>query len=247
MKHTKIKSFIAACPAAATAAGCASFSAYAQNEESGGNYAIVDSGEYQEYLDSLTDEQRKIVAAKEQMLEQLLADKNITEPSGTYATSDTYIDLPGIFTMYRQETDDYCVSACIMSALEYLGIGSPKQSVINELVEDGHFSKIPEYINSMQEQNFYIHKERPSLDELTECIKTDVGHYNVPTFLGIATNKDIRWFYTTSGHCVLSNGISNDLSMIRIADPLGNVKPGVPVFYTAKASDVQQMTRAICW
>lgn len=242
MKHTKIKSFTAACLTVLTAIGCASFSAYAENEGFSGDHAIVDPDKYQEYLDSLTDEQLQLMEEKERMaaeIESALANR-------PYAVaSNTYHDIPGSFTMYQQETEWLCVPACIKSVLMYVNGNSPTQAAIDWVIRE-NFSNIPSYINEQQNRCFYLYLKNPTSDELTSHIYSDVSRYKVPTFLRIVTRKP-EWHYDTNGHCVLSNGISDDFLHIRIADPNGGLEPDLPYFYIGETSTVKNFTTTMCW
>ncbi len=244
MKHTKIKRFIAACLAAVTTAGCASLLAYAENERFGGNYAIDDSGEYQKYFDSLTDEQRKIIEEKE----KIAADFDSNPFAGMYAaTGEAYLDLPGTFSMYQQQTLSYCVPACIQSVLVYINGISPDQGDIYPFVNI-YFDRIPGYINPRLTKHTYVFWTAEKIeDRLTYFITQDVAAAKVPTFIRIVVPKNSEWHYETDGHCVLSNGISVDQSMIRIADPNGGLEPDFPTFYRMKSEIVGKYTTSICW
>lgn len=70
----RIIAILAACAAAASVMLLAGFADTGHEEpEFGGDYARVDDDEaYQRYIASLTGEQRQIIAAKEQMLAELL-------------------------------------------------------------------------------------------------------------------------------------------------------------------------------
>lgn len=257
MKHTKIKSFIAACLAAATAAGCVSFSAYAQNEEFGGNYAIEDPDDYQRYLDSLTDEQRRIIEEKE----KLAADFNGNPFDGiVLPKAPIYIDVPGTFTIYQQETDSYCVPACIQSVLMYFKGTSPSQKNIQNFV-NMYVNKIPEYINPLlgQQAHTYIFCQDEDLSEkLTYLISLCVASNKAPAFLRIRTdggeggrvadlsNED-DWPYVHGGHCVICCGMRSDASEFRIADPMGGRLENLPSSYTKRAEYVVAYTTSICW
>ncbi|MBD5156125.1 MAG: hypothetical protein HDT13_00560 [Butyrivibrio sp.] len=248
MKKLNGKKKLAATFAAAVMAlSCtASLSAYAEsttnNGTFGGDYAIVDLDEYQSYLDTLSDAQLQLIAEKEQLASEIEAEQSVT----TYADArGTLIGVPGTFTMYQQETDTYCGNACMKSVLMYTTGSSPTQAEIDTELKN-KFSNIPSYANARQSKCFYVHFANPTQSELTSKIKSDITNYKVPAFLRIVTRKPV-WYYDTNGHCVLSNGIYDDVSKILIADPAGDLAPDCPYFYEKPASTVADYTTAICW
>lgn len=228
------------------AAGSAALPAYADNDtddmEFGGNYAIVDEAEYQEYLDSLTDEQRQFIEAKEQMLTELMNESSETYMSGRAAM----IGLSKPFTIYSQKESIYCGPACVQSVLKYITGDSPEQEEIHDVIQR-NFYAIPGYIASIQTKFTYSKYGNPSETALVNCIKTDVANFDVPTFIRIAGTTTTSWYYRTDGHCILSTGVSDDLSTIQIADPLVGLVPDCPGFYSKSAYLVSLFTTDICW
>ena len=204
-----------------------------------GNNATVDQNEYQDYLDTLTDEQLQILQSKEQMM------KNGIEPS-IGARAVTKISIPGTFTMYQQETDTYCIPACIKSLLMYVNGQSPSQTAINSDVKMS-FTTIPGYVNEFQDKCQYILSTNPSQTNLTTCVYMDIVYDEVPAFLRLSGTTSSTWYYSTSGHCVLANAIYSDKSQIQIADPLGGRVSGCPYFYLKSASTVARYTTHVCY
>lgn len=224
----------------------ASLSAYAEstvnNETFGGDYAIVDLEAYQSYLDTLSDAQLQLIAEKEQLASEIEAEQSIDTNANARGT---LIGVPGTFTMYQQETNTYCANACMKSVLMYTIGSSPTQAQIDTELKN-KFSNIPSYANARQSQCHYVHHANPTQAELTSRIKADIVNIKVPAFLRIETTDD-DWYYSTSGHCILSNGIYDDVSKILIADPLGDRAPGCPYFYEKQAYEVSERATAICW
>ncbi len=204
---------------------------------------IVDMDEYQRYLDTLTDEELQLIAEKEQMAAEI--ESAASDGTHTAPRAGTLIGVPGTFTMYQQETDTYCGPACIKSVLMYINGESPSQESIDKAV-NRKFSAIPEYVNARQAECYYVLCPDPAVDELTRKIKLDITTFHVPTFLLIASRKP-TWPHDTDGHCVLSNGIYDDLSTILIADPLGEKDPEIKYFYEMDADDVAYWNRSICY
>lgn len=242
------KRIIACLSAFVIATGGASLSVYAENKTDtpiiGSDSAIVDMNEYREYLDTLTDEQRQIVDAKQ----QILANMESAPSDGLYTASRaaSLIGLPGTFTIYQQETDTYCIPACIKSALLYIrGISSNQSGIDSEINEN--FAKIPGYLNERQDKCTYSLTPVSSQSVLTGAIKYDITVCEVPAFLRLSGTKSSTWYYTTYGHCVISNGIYDDLSIILIADPLGERIADCPYFYRKAASEVAAYTTHVVW
>ncbi len=200
--------------------------------------------EYQAYLDTLSDEQRQLIEEKEQMAAEIEAEQS----NKPYATTGeaTLIGLPGVFTMYEQETYRYCGPACIKSALMYITGTSPTQSQINREINET-FTNIPEYVNARQDKCLYVFSKPQTKDDITIRIRSDITVDKVPTFLRIVIPEDIEWFYPPTYHCVLSNGIYDDLETILIADPLGGKVKDCPAFYEKPASTIAKITTSICW
>lgn len=205
-----------------------------ENSEFGQDYAIVNESEYQEYLSTLSDEQLQEISLKESMMQEIMAQGN------TFSTYATKISLPGTFTMYQQETDTYCGPACVKSALMYINDSSPSQTSINRSIKQD-FSAIPKYINKRQSRSPYILLTSPTQTNITSTITVDIRH-EIPTFLRLSGTSTPSWYYSTNGHCVLSNAVYSDYSKIQIADPLGDRVSGCPYFYEKNASTVSSYT-----
>ncbi len=75
--------------------------------------------EYEEYLNSLTDEELKIIDKKIKEAEELA---NQPQPRATM------INIGGAYIVYQQEQSNYCVPACIKSTLQFINGDSPSQS-----------------------------------------------------------------------------------------------------------------------
>lgn len=238
---------ITACLSACIIVAGTSLLGYADNSQSGYNsktdYAIVDMDEYQAYLDSLTDEQRQILEAKERG-DFTLAD--IPGESTNSSARAALIGLPGTFTMYQQIKNDYCGIACVFSALTYInGFSQPQDSLY--VYVGNNFSKIPSYMNENQNKCTYFMIAGFSQKTLTDHIKSDIVSWNVPSFLRIERTEKPDWSYETNGHCVLSNGIYDDASRILIADPLGEKAPDTPYFYLKDTETVYKYITHMCW
>ena len=156
------------------------------------------------------------------------------------------ISIPGTFTMYQQETDNYCCDACIKSVLMYTANTSPSQATIHKTI-NLDFSKIVAYVNARENECHYLFVTSPSLSSLKDKIYYDINTEKCPSFLRIYNMSGANWYYATAGHCILSNAIYSDKSIIQIADPLGGRVSGCPYFYLKNASIVGNITTHICW
>lgn len=250
MKKINTKSILAAAFAATVMAvsSSASLSAYAEssvsNEEFGGDYATVNSDDYQRYLGTLSDEQLQLIAEKERVAAKFETELSTERYATTRAA--TLIGVPGTFTIYQQETNTYCVPACIKSVLMYTTNSSPSQASIDSTI-NMNFTKIPDYVNARQSKCNYVLSTSPTQSTLTSHIKSDITSWEVPSFLRISGTSETSWYYATNGHCVLSNGIYDDQSIVLIADPLGERVTDCPYFYEKPASTVANYTTHQCW
>lgn len=155
------------------------------------------------------------------------------------------ITLPN-FRVIQQEKGNYCIPACIQSALLYSGNKAEKQKAIDKVIKED-FSKIPNYMNARQGKCRYIRLVSPSLKQLKDKVYHDVTIPKMPTFLLIVNPFGDDWYYSTPGHCVLAIGIESDYSQIRIADPLGNKVKGCPYTYLKSSKLVGRLTTQLCW
>ena len=208
------------------------------------NYAGIDEREYQEYLDSLSDEQKQLVREKEERVKEI--EQQIVENQFITPRSTTIYSIPGSFTMYQQEADTYCIPACIKSVLMYINGSSPSQSDIDDYT-DMKFPAIPRYMNARQKQCNYLWKTNPTEAALKAAIFTSIYNDKVPAFIGISGTTDKNWYYKTSGHCILAYQIYSDYSYIKIADPLGDKVAGCPYFYLKNTSTVARYTYDVCY
>lgn len=206
------------------------------------DHAIVDMTEYQDYLDTLSDEEMEAALEKETLMNSL----SIQTGAEIQSMTATKLSIPGTFTMYQQETDTYCIPACVKSLLMYVNGSSPTQSSINSSINQS-FTSIPNYVNSRQSNCQYLLVTSPTQSNLKTCVYMDITNDEVPTFLRLSGTSSSSWYYTTSGHCVLSNAIYSDKSVIQIADPLGDRVSGCPYFYEKNTSTVASYTTHVCY
>lgn len=150
------------------------------------------------------------------------------------------------FRVVQQQKDNYCIPACIQSALLYSVNKTPTQPTIDSAVR-GDFSKIPGYMNARQSKCHYIRVVSPTLKQLKDKVQHDVTIPKMPTFLRIEVPGGSDWYYSTPGHCVLAIGIYSDGSKIRIGDPLGGRVKGCPYTYLKPSALVGSLTTQLCW
>lgn len=206
----------------------------------GGNYAKV--GDSAAYTRSLTKADKAAAAAKDADCTKVAA-ASAKAAAGQAAYK---ISIPGTFTMYQQETDIYCVPACIKSVLMYTAKKSPSQATIHNYTQL-NFTRIPAYVNARENKCRYVLVTSPSLTDLKNKIYYDINTEKCPSFLRIYNRTGANWYYATTGHCILSNAIYSDKSKIQIADPLGKRVSGCPYFYLKSASVVGSYTTHLCW
>lgn len=241
MKLTAIKR-IAACVSAA--ALLTTFSAtMASAAAVKGDYAKVSASDVQDYLKSRSPKELKLIREKEKQSSKATAS---VLTKGAAKGAATKISIPGTFWMYQQETDIYCVPACIQSAVRYLSGTILSQADIHSYT-NLDFSKIPSYVNSKESQCYYILVNAPDQSSLCNKIYYDIVTEKAPAFLRIANTSSATWYYLTYGHCVLSNAIYDDLSIIQLADPLGGRVSGCPYYYLKSASLVSAYTTHMCY
>lgn len=101
-----------------------------------------------EYLASLSEVELQMIVEKENAATQVV--RNTMTRSGSLNT------VPNTFTMYQQETDNYCIPATIKSILMYINGNSPTQSTIAATTGTDP-TKIPSYLNDRQYQCYYIY------------------------------------------------------------------------------------------
>ena len=207
--------------------------AFAANDD----YARVD--DYAAYTQTLTKADKAAIAAKEAESAKLAAASTETGEAATL------IKLPG-FNMYQQETNNYCVPACIKSALMYLVKSSPSQATIHNYTQL-NFTKIAPYMNGHQSKCRYVVLNKPSLAALKNNIYIDIANKKVPVFLRISGTKTSNWYYATSGHCILATCIYTDKSKVQIGDPLGRRVTGCPFYYIKNTSTLKSFTTHMCW
>ena len=235
MKKSMMKR-IAVCVSAA--AMLTSFSAtLASAATVGGNYAKVSNS-----ASVVTKAEKNKIAAKT----AAAAKANAAAAKANAGKAAYKISIPGTFGMYQQEKDDYCCDACIKSVLMYTAKTSPSQATIHKTI-NLDFSKIPAYVNARESQCYYVFVTSPSLTSLKDKIYYDINTEKTPSFLRIYNLTGANWYYATAGHCVLSNAIYSDKSIIQIADPLGGRVSGCPYYYLKNATVVGNYTTHICW
>jgi len=210
----------------------------------GADYAKIDEVKYQEYINSLSKEEKQALLEKEVMMRSVASE--IENNNGAKGTMASWVSLSSSFLMYQQETSSYCGPACVKSMLMYVNGSSPSQSSIDSSI-NGNFTQIPSYVNSRQSNCLYSMISYPSQTSLIACIYVDINSYNVPPFLRIQGTTTPSWYYATNGHCIVSKGVYSDYSKVRIGDPLGDRVAGCPYYYDKSAADISTYTTHVCY
>ncbi|MBP1547761.1 MAG: C39 family peptidase [Oscillospiraceae bacterium] len=212
-----------------------------------GDYITSTSlNEYQEYLQSLPKEMQIKVQEKHNATKLLSM-----QPLARAATA-TKVTIPGTFSMYRQLEDNYCVPACVQSALGYINSSTPPtQAAIARAMGTSSSgtdrTKIPEYMNSQQSKCLYIINTNTTQTSICTAIYNTITNDKVPTFMSIENTTGSNWYYSTSGHCLINNGIYSDYSKILFSDPLGGTQAGYPTFFEKDASVVAPMCKQVVY
>ncbi len=202
---------------------------------------VLTEQQYVEYLASLSEDDLQKIAEKESTSAQYAGN------AATRATG-TLIQVPGTFTMYQQETDNYCIPATVKSILTYITGSSPTQSEIAGTTGTDP-SKIPAYLNDRQDEIYYVYVKKSDFTQNGMCSKlySTIVTNKMPASMGISGTKATNWYYATSGHSLVVHGIYDDYSYIRIADPLGDRVAGCPYFYSKSASECYNVCTRLVW
>lgn len=108
-------------------------------------------------------------------------------------------------------------------------------------------TKIPEYMNSQQSKCLYIINTNTTQTSICTAIYNTITNDEVPTFMSIENTTGSNWYYSTSGHCLINNGIYSDYSKILFSDPLGGTQAGYPTFFEKDASVVAPMCKQVVY
>jgi len=197
--------------------------------------------EYENYLQNFSDEELQKIAEKITASEELAKQPL---PRTSYK-----ISIPGNFSIYPQETNVYCVPACVKSMLQYINGSSPSQSKIAKDLGtvDGvgtSATEIAPYLNEKQDKVYYIYKPSPSQESMCDHLYYTISEDQAPASMGIVDSSGSTWLYSTPGHSLVVNAIYSDKSIIQFADPGGGI-PGVPYFYEMSAYDASQVCSRI--
>lgn len=226
-----------------------SFNGHAEENSDCSSYnsndmAIVNMEDYNQYISSLDETEKQAMTEKYNAMLSL--------QNQPVARAVTKISLPGTFIMYQQADDNYCIPACVQSALKYINGSSPSQETIYDdmmpfLVIGGvAFSDIPEYMNEKIDQHYMI-VSSPNKDTMLGCISYDIQTDKIPPFLRIEDSSGSYWQYSTDGHCVLSNAFYSDQSKVQIADPLGGLVSGVAYYYEKTATQLNNACTTVAY
>lgn len=212
------------------------------DEENGKIYTgvIFDTDRSQEF----TEEELLKLEEKLEAVEKL---KNAPEPRVV-----TKISLPGTFTIYQQENDWYCVPACVKSALKYITGATYEQSKIAEdmgtiMAVGTESSKIAPYMDAMQNEYWYVRKDKPTKSSIELYTYNAVVTNKVPAFMCIINPLGEKWHYGTKGHCLIINAIYSDKSKVQFADPLGGTQQGWPYYYIKDTSFLSTVCENLVW
>lgn len=193
-----------------------------------------------EYLASLSEVELQKIAEKEKAATQIVRN--------TMTRSGSLITVPNTYTMYQQETDNYCIPATVKSILMYINGTSPSQSTIAETTGTDP-TKIPDYLNDRQDECYYIYTAKSKFDQEGMCSRlySTIVNNDVPASMGISGTTASNWYYVTNGHSLAVFGIYDDYSYIRFGDPLGDRVAGCPYFYSKSASLSYSVCTRLVW
>lgn len=197
--------------------------------------------EYEEYLNSLTDEDLEIIEEKIREAEELARQP---QPRATM------INIGGSYTVYQQEQWNYCVPACIKSTLQFINGYSPSQSQIAsdlDILPIGVVTtKIAPYLNSKISGFTYVQAMSPTKTNMVNWIYSTVSNKKPPS-MSIVNLTGQNWHYSTEGHRLNIVSIYTDKSIIEFADPLGQTQNGWPYYYTKTADVAHSVCRDVIW
>lgn len=156
------------------------------------------------------------------------------------------ISIPGSFTLYHQNKDNYCVPACVQSVLQYLTESDPpaQNKIFNKT--STNVANIPNTMKYYCSSSDYIYKDAPTTSYMLSCLHYDVVDCEIPAFIGIKASAG-QWRYTTAafGHCLVVNAIYSDNSKIQFADPA--YSDNIPSFYLESKSRVSKVCKKVVW
>ena len=193
--------------------------------------------EYEAYVQGLSAYDRQQIAAKEAAATRYAR--------RAVSRAGRKISIPGTFTMYQQETEDYCIPATIKSMLMYINGDSPTQSDIAE-VTGMDAKKIAGYLNDKQ-HFYYVYVPAPDQDDMCDKLYSTIAGSGMPASMGIAFTTLDNWFYYTLGHSLVVNAIYDDYSKIQFGDPHGDYIEGCPYFYEKEVSIVSDVCTRIVY
>lgn len=214
--------------------------AQTSSEDNFSGEIVLTDQQYAEYLANLSEYDLQKIVEKEALATQYVGN--------SVARAASLITVPGTYTMYQQETDNYCIPATVKSILMYITGSSPTQSEIAETTGMDP-SKIPAYLNDRQDECSYVYVQKSSFTQDGMCTRlySTIVNNEVPASMGISGTTTSNWYYATSGHSLVVFGIYDDYSYIRIGDPLGDRVAGCPYFYSKSASDCYSVCTRLVW
>lgn len=199
--------------------------------------------EYEAYLQNLSEEELL-------KIEEKYAEANrLSQMPQLLAASK--ISLPGTFNIYQQETNYYCVPACVKSVLKYLTGQVVSQSSIAQAMGTSSTigttpDKVAPYLNARQ-NFYYVWESRPGQTNMCKYLYATVANGNAPALMGIINPSGSNWHYATGGHFLVVNAIYSDMSALQFADPLGGTQTGWPYYYEKGAAFVSSICEDIVW
>lgn len=153
--------------------------------------------------------------------------------------------LPGSFTVSPFTTFGATnLSVCVHTMLTYLAGGSPSHADINAGLSS---MTIPSYLNAHQRRHRYVQAVNPTIADFKHMVWYDIVTCQVPTLIRISGSGIARWYYSPTGNGIMTTGITADKSRVKIADPMGYVAAGCPVYYSKPTDVVQSYTHWICY
>jgi hypothetical protein len=197
-----------------------------------------------------TDRSQEFTEEELERIEEKLASVEALKNSPVQSRLSKFT-LPG-FTMYRQENDIYCVPACVKSALKYITGATYEQSKIAEdmgtiMAVDTESSKIAPYMDAMQNEYWYVRKDKPTKSSIELYTYNAVVTNKVLAFMCIINPLGEKWHYGTKGHCLIINAIYSDKSKVQFADPLGGTQQGWPYYYIKDTSFLSTVCENLVW
>lgn len=207
---------------------------------------LITKEEYIEYYNSLSKAEKlemnqRRVDALQRYSDMLSKSMHSSRSSGSWNLG--YCTLPRSFTIYPQNTENWCGLACIQSILLYLTGASPTQETFASdlglsVYDRINNTKMTTLLNNNQSiQNYYYYIPY-DLDGMASLIYEAIAINHVPACLLIYTEGGKYWRYDCSdGHYLVSHWIAPSTERIGIADPYSGYV-GVPQYYEERYDTV---------